>query len=188
MIKAALTVSSVEFWVLVALAAVVGAYLWHLEKKIRATKADRLTQTYRELTAETLASLSDEELLPAVVANLMAKQDEKQPDPYFALSQLSPSRAAVYRVWLVCRETENGGFAALFRPKTRLIAEAAAEDLITVGAVQCGEALAAAFEAVPMGGSPAEGAEETFVAACESEGPLSLCVAYIRENPEEFAD
>lgn len=180
--------SSVHFFVLVALAALVGAYLFYLERKSRPNKADALKKQYKTLTAEQLATLSDEALLPAVIANVMGKQNEKQPEPYYELPLLSPGRAAVYRVWLVCRETESGGFAALWRPKTRLLTEAAVSDLAELGAAQCAAALGAVLEAIPLGELPAAGAETAFSAACEAEQPLALCVTYIRENPAEFID
>lgn len=185
MIQAALTVGSAEFWVLVILAVIVGGYLWYLERKTHASKADTLLSTYQTLTQEQIAALSDEELLPAVIANVMAKQDKKRPDPYFDLPLLSPERASVYRAWLVCREAETGNFAKLFASKTRLLTEAATEDFALIGANECSEALKtalAAEEGVP------ETAEESFATARQAEQPLSLLVDYIRDNAEAFAD
>lgn len=184
MIRLALTVGSAEFWVLVALAIAVAGYLWYLERKTRMSKADVLQQTYQTLTTEQITSIPDTELLSAVIVNIMAKQDTKRPDPYFDLPLLSPERASVYRVWLVCREAEDGGFHKLFSAKTRLITETAIEDLAIIGAAECSEALKAAFTE----NADLAAAETAFAAACECERPLNLCVTYIRDNSAAFAD
>ena len=63
--------------VLVALALVIAVYLAFLGKKEKSDKTAALCKTYAVMTEELLASVPDEELVRAVVANLINKQDKK---------------------------------------------------------------------------------------------------------------
>jgi hypothetical protein len=62
--------------VLMALAVIVGAYLLWLERREKKAKAG-VCEQYATLTEETLTALPDEELVRAVVANVVKKQESK---------------------------------------------------------------------------------------------------------------
>ncbi len=188
MITAALQWSDIRLPVLIVLAMAVGGYLWYLERHTPKNNGDKLTEQYKVMTPVMLDETPDDTLVKAVVANVMAKQDEKNPQPYYELPLLSPGRAAVYGVWLTCRKTEKKGFASLFAPKELPLTEAAIAGFEGLGAVACADALKAALDAVKSGTDVSKIDDTPFTAAVESEQPLTLCVTYIRENAAEFVD
>lgn len=180
--------------VLLVLALLIAAYLWGSRLRSR-QGPDELEQKYKELDRQRLDALPDEELLKAVVSNLLAKLDKRKPDPYRDIPLLSRGRCAVYSIWLVCHEVESGGFRALYAGGAGGFAELAADGLELMGAPACADAVRRTFEApeTPEGGEAPAGPDlaalsETFKEAAAREQPLALCIAYIRDNPEEFVD
>ncbi|MBQ3259263.1 MAG: hypothetical protein IJA68_01945, partial [Clostridia bacterium] len=105
-------------------------------------------------------------------ANVMAKTDRRRPDVYHLIPLLSHGRVAVYSVWLICHELEISDMEALHRSPSGRFLEAAADGFSLIGAAAC---------------AAAEG-ETALREAIAAEQPLSLCVAYIRDNPNEFVD
>ena len=176
--------------VLIALALVIAAYLAYLGKKEKSDKAAALCKTYATMTEELLHSTSDEELVSAVVANLMNKQDKKKPDPIAQLPFLSRGRAAVYSVWLLCNELEKQEFDTFFRSSSARFAEPAADGLERIGAANSATALRAAIRTAEDNSETPlwEAVTTVFREAIAAERPLTLCIQYIRENTDEFVD
>ncbi len=180
-------------WVLIALAVAVGAYLWWLEKRDKKAHGGAV-ETYAVLTEETLAALPDEELTRAVAANVVAKQEREKTDLRVLLPFLSPGRRGVYGIWLVCNELAHRDLAAYFRSPYRRFSPWIAEGFAMVGATDC----AAAWEDACTRWEQQKNGEKGLAPwgeltarmrdALQSEQPLSLCVAYIRDNAAEFTD
>ena len=177
--------------ILVFMAALVGLYLWGNRHKDADSRAARLGRLYKTLDEDTLASIPDEDLVDAVVANLLEKQDRRRPDPYHTIPLLSRGRAAVYSVWLLCKELDEGSFEDLYASASSVFDELAADGMDLIGAPRCGTALREAKEQI----ADMEGTAETlaqlhadFLEAAEEEKPLDRCVEYIRANPREFID
>lgn len=176
--------------VLVALALVIAVYLAFLGKKEKSDKTAALCKTYAVMTEELLASVPDEELVRAVVANLINKQDKKRPDPASQLPLLSRGRSAVYSVWLLCNELEKQEFDAFFRSSSARFAEPAADGLERIGATNSATALRAAMRTAEDDAQTPlwEAVTTVFREAVAAEQPLTQCVQYIRDNPDEFVD
>lgn len=176
-------------WVMVALAAVIGIYLFWLERREKGGKASDLLKQYATVTEETLAAVPDDQLVRAVVANLLNKQDEKHPDLSVTLPLLSYGRCGVYSVWLLCNELEKRDLAAYFRSPYRRFAGYAAEGFEMIGATACAAGMAAACEAYEKKETARfKDLTAQLRQAVQQEQPLSLCVTYIRDNPAEFVD
>ncbi|MBQ6829996.1 MAG: hypothetical protein IJO59_02595 [Clostridia bacterium] len=180
-------------WVMVALAVIVGAYLWWLERRDKKAKLGACEQ-YATLTEETLAALPDGEVVRAVAANVVKKQETEKSDLAAVLPFLSPGRRGVYGIWLVCNELDTRGLDAYFRSPYRRFAPVIAEGFAMVGAAACvaawGEACAR-YEAQKNGEKGLPSWDEYTARmrdAVKDEQPLSLCVAYIRDNAAEFVD
>lgn len=179
--------------VLMALAVIVGAYLLWLERREKKAKAG-VCEQYATLTEETLTALPDEELVRAVVANVVKKQESKQADLSVVLPFLSPGRRGVYGVWLACNELKSRDLAAYFRSPYRRFAPVIAEGFTMAGAAACAAAwdeACARYEAQKNGEkglAPWDEYTARLRSALESEQPLSLCVTYIRDNVAEFVD
>ncbi len=158
--------------VLILLAVIIGIYLHRLEKKEKSDPLAALCKQYRTLSAETLGAIPDSELVRAVIANILAKTDRRHSDVYHLIPVLSHGKVAVYSVWLICHELEVGDMEALLRSPSGRFLEPASDGFSLIGAAAC----AAAED------------ETALREAIAAEQPLTLCVAYIRDNPEEFID
>ena len=128
-----------------------------------ATRAEQLQKQYAVMTPALLAETADDAVVNAVIANLMGKLREENPDPLITMPQQSVGRSAVYFCWLLCKEAEKNGVAALLQKPTA-------------------EAFAAYRE------TPTDETAAALENALQTEQPLTLCVAYIRSLPDEFTD
>ena len=172
----------------VVLFVLLGVVLWMMNRlhEKKAARADLLEQKYAVMTKTLLCAIPDAELLEAVIANLHAKQDPKQPDPYCTLPLLSHERALVYSVWLVSKELETGTMGALLGGPSAPFCEYAVEGLTQMGAVTAAKALSDAMEATTPEAVANCGVDYQNAVAWEL--PLSRCVTYIRENAAAFLD
>lgn len=92
-------------WIVLMIAAL-ALLFWFGQKILRpdTSKAAKLMSTYARLTKETLEALPDEELVTAVVSNLLAKAENERKDPYIVIPKLSAERCAVYSIWLFTKQ------------------------------------------------------------------------------------
>ena len=172
--------------VLVFMALLVGLYLWGRSRREKNTRADELQNTYREMTADKLAAVPDDQLVDAVIANLMAKLDPHHPDPYRTIPMLSHGRCVVYSVWLLCRELDNAGFEELLESPSSAFCALGADGFDTLGAVRCAEAVRAALRIEEEEELAERHAD--FLEAMQDEQPLARCVDFIRDNAPDFLD
>lgn len=147
-----------------------------------ATRAEQLQKQYAVMTPALLAETADDAVVNAVIANLMGKLREENPDPLITMPQQSVGRSAVYFCWLLCKEAEKNGVAALLQKPTVRFADIGAESFKIVGAVATADAFAAYRE------TPTDETAAALENALQTEQPLTLCVAYIRSLPDEFTD
>ncbi|MBQ8683418.1 MAG: hypothetical protein IJ518_02735 [Clostridia bacterium] len=172
-----------ELIVLVVLAVIVLALLVFTRKKNEGGRAAQLMKKYAALPPEQLATVPEEELVEAVVSHVLAcAADSRRPDPVKVLAGKPQGFTVVYAVWAVCKEMAAGDYRGLLHTATRELTEQAGAGFTAIGATQT----AAAWQTLcETEGDTAE-AEKAFHLAVESECPLTLCVAYIRDNPEQF--
>lgn len=179
--------------ILVFMALLLALYLFGTRHSRGKSKADDLEERYRELDAPRLAAVPDDQVVNAVIANLMAKLDKRRPDAYRTIPALSHGRCVVYSVWLICHELDEAGFEELLASPSGEFIELAADGFEAVGAERCAAALHGALAAVEDG-MPREGAEDLaelhadFLEGVAAEDPLGLCVTYIRDNAADFLD
>lgn len=165
---------------LVFVACIVGVLLMRQTKPRKKTRAEELQEQYKVLTEEMLASIPDEQLVTAVVANLMGKLPRRRPDPLVTFPKLGRGRCTVYFVWLMMKEIEHNGVAALKSKGALRFNEMGLEGLKTVEADETANAVEAFLET--------DGHPDAVLDAIEKEQPLSRLAEYIRLNPAEFAD
>ena len=149
-------------------------------------RSEQLQKKYADMTREKLDAIPDSELIEAVVANIMAKQDPKNPQPFYMLPMLSRGRAAVYSIWLVNCELQGNGFDMLLHGPSAPFCEPARDGFILLGAEKCAQVLADAAEKTEEHDLAV--CHDRYLDAAEEETPLDRCVAYIRDNPNEFID
>ena len=169
---------------LLALAAVVCYILLRRMGKDKKdeSRAAKLMKKYATLTEENLASTPDEELVEAVVANVLSHAAEsRRPDPSMELTVMPQPFTVVYSIWTVCKELARGDYKALTHTATREMVQPAIDGLPVVGASATAAALTALRDAYEKKADTAE-AEKTFHLAVEQECPLTLCATYIRDH------
>ncbi len=170
----------------VLLVGIVALYIWGNHYKVRDSRAEMLQRKYAVLDREKLAAIPDEELIEAVVANIMAKTDKKRPDPYRTVTQQSHGRNAVYCVWLISKELDAGSFEELREGPSAAFLELAGDGFEAVGSPGCAAAVRGALTAETEEARAELHAD--FLEQAEVEQPLQKCVEYIRDNPTEFVD
>ena len=150
------------------------------------SRSAQLMKKYKTLTPDLLAGTADDELVEAVVACVLAEASEsRRPDPAYTLSKWPQPFTVVYSVWAVCKEMAHGDYAALMRTATREMVEHACDGLPVLGAPATAEALKT-LVALHKDKEDTTEAEHAFHTAVESECPLTLCVAYIRDHVAEL--
>ena len=181
-----LEVGSPEYIVLLVVFLVLVGVMYRLGKKRveEPSRAEDLKKTYARLTRDMLDELNDENLVEAVVANLMAKTDEKNADPYYVVMALSRGRRAVYSVWLTTKELTTGTLQRYRETPSARFAEAAVDGYTLFGAIACATVLEKAMAAEDS----QEIMADSFRDAVTQEHPLALAADYIRHNPDAFTD
>ena len=175
--------TTTELIILVVLAVIVLILLKFTRSRKDEGRAARLMKKYADLTPEMLATVPEEEAVEAVVSHVLAcAAATRRPDPVKVLAGKPQGFTVVYSVWAVCKEMAAGSYALLQKSATRELAESATAGFTAIGAADTAAAWKALLETE---GDTAE-AEKAFHRAVEAECPLTLCVTYIRDNPEQF--
>ncbi len=146
------------------------------------SRATKLMKKYATLTEENLSATPDEELVEAVVANVLSHAAEnRRPDPAAELAVMPQPFTVVYSIWAVCKELSRGDYKALTRTATKEMVDHAIDGLPVIGAPATAAALAALRDAYAAKEDTADG-EKAFHVAVEQECPLTLCATYIRDH------
>lgn len=146
------------------------------------SRAAKLMKTYRHLTPEQLSDVPDEELITAVVSNLLAKAEDERRDPYALIPTLSRERCGVYSIWLVQKELESGDAANLRQSEQFGFSELAADALDWL---ECQEA-AAALRCYLQTAEPTQ--IERLKTAMATAQVSAHLITLIRNDPKAFCD
>jgi hypothetical protein len=101
---------------------------------------------YKKLTSQTIDTIEERKLEQAVVGNIVAKMLSDLSDEYDIVMKLSKSQQAIYVIWLVESEVNNGGFNQFFYNSSREFAEYMVEAFTTIGAVKFSNLVQQAYE------------------------------------------
>ena len=146
---------------------------------------------HEKLTSDILAQTPDEELVLTVFDTLAVQAPEGMGEEAY-LQTLSPARRAVYALYILAGEVDNGGFnqyyyntgaeAAAYLPEAcELVGAPKYADLVRQDGSL--EGFCASYE-----NNPLEAYDDEFY-LLENCQPLDgLLVRFIRENPEAFTD
>ena len=97
------------------------------------SNAAKLMNTYRVMTRELLDNTPDDQLIKAVVANLLAKAEQAKGNAYAVIPTLAQERCAVYSVWLFQNELKGDDPAVLRQSGQFGFSELAADGLDLLG-------------------------------------------------------
>ncbi|MDD2361938.1 MAG: hypothetical protein PHH84_03120 [Oscillospiraceae bacterium] len=180
------TENGLRLVILIIAALALGLYLKLSSRNKVKSRADKLQDMYRVMDSQKLMETPDSELIDAVISNIMAGLDPRNPDAYRKVPLLSRGRCAVYSVWLTCYELRDNSISDYLNSPSGRFAELAADGFELIGAERCSSLLKSAYtsdEPIEI-----EAAGSQLAEAVEQENPLELCRQYIRANPEEFTD
>ena len=170
-------------WLLIFVAAIALALL--LQRVLfpkDGSNAAKLMRTYRVMTRELLDSTPDDQLVKAVVGNLLAKAEDAKADAYAVIPALSQERCAVYSIWLFMNELQGGDPTALRRSGQFGFSELAADGLDLLGFSSVAADLRDYLQT-------ADEARVNAMAAALKEHDLNTAlVEFIRDNAEAFCD
>ena len=146
------------------------------------SNAAKLMNTYRFMTKELLDGTPDDELIKAVVANLLAKAEDARRDAYAVIPTLAQERCAVYSVWLFQNELASEDASVLRQSGHFGFSELAADGLDLLNFPE----LAATLRDYLQTADDALAASMTAtVKATDLDGAL---VAFIRDHADAFCD
>lgn len=163
---------------------------------------------YKTLTIAIIDNTKDEDLLQVVFDNLCAKMTKDMSDEYDTVLSFNKSRQAIYIIWGLVAEVENGGFNQYYFNSTRRFAPYNTDALKLVGAYQFEkladranhifveqhaqitknqdgtlEGFSKSYE-----NNPLNELDNEFYALQEKENLEKLEIQYIRKNKTDFAD
>ncbi len=180
-----MNMTTTELIILLVVAALLLLAMQFGKRQGKDTRATRLMKQYAVMTRENLDSAPDGELVDGAVSRILAKAAQQhRPDPIAVLANLPHGNTVVYTVWVVCKEMAASGYAVMMKTAIKSLADTAEGCFTEIGAPQCATAFAALHEAE----EPTAALEEALRLAMQTECPLSLCEAYIRDNAEDFLD
>lgn len=84
------------------------------EQLTNSVEAFKNRPIYKELTEQIIDTTSDENLLQVVFDNLSQKQPADYEEEYETVMSWNKSRQAIYMIWLLEAEVNNGGYNQLY--------------------------------------------------------------------------
>lgn len=102
----------------------------------RSVEAFQSRPIYKELSEEIIDAIPDEELLQAVFDNLSEQLSDDFEDEYGIVMSWNKSRQAIYTIWLLESEVNNGGYNQFYSNSSGQFYKLLPEALRLVGARQ----------------------------------------------------
>ena len=146
------------------------------------SNAGRLMEKYKQMTPTLLEETPDEELVKAVVANLLAKAEGAHKDAYAVIPTLSQKRCAVYSVWLFAREIQSNNAPFLRRDEQFGFSELAADGLDLLGFSEVAADLRDYLQ------TEDDARVAPMKALADSRELSDAMIALIRNDPDDFCD
>lgn len=163
---------------------------------------------HRVLTTSIIDSTADEELLQAVFDNLSANMGEDYTKEYETLMSWNDPRRAIYMIWLLEAEVNNGGHNQFYYNSSGQFYEHLPKALRLVGAERHAELMERANKTYEQeykkitehldgtiegfsksyDDNPLNPLDKEFYALESEENLWKIQTAFIRENKEDFVD
>lgn len=163
---------------------------------------------YKVLTSEIIDSVEDNNLVQTVMDNIWEKMDSEMSNELEVFKSLTKEQQAIYVIWLVEAEVNNGGFNQFYYNSSGQFAARMEESFVEIGAIGFAEIAKRAnvihkenYEEITgeMDGSiesfsesyednPLNELDTEFYNQYETEKLSELMVKYIRDNNEKFID
>ena len=146
------------------------------------SNAAELMATYRVMTRELFDNTPNDQLIKAVVANMLAKADASGRDAYAVIPALSQEHCTVYSVWLFQNELKRNDPTVLHQSERFGFSELAADGLDLLGLPELAADLRSYLQT----------ADETLAVSLKhalTAVPLDeTMIAFIRDHADIFCD
>lgn len=96
---------------------------------------------YKELTKEIIDNTPDEKLLQTIFDNIETVFDDGEIYTVERIKNLSPGKKAIFSIWILEAEVNNGGFNQFYYNSSGNFSELAFEGLILIGATSTADIL-----------------------------------------------
>lgn len=171
-------------------------------------KAFQNRPIYKELTSEIFDSINDDDLIQSIMDNIWEKMNKKMSNEYKVIKSLSKERQAIYVVWLVEAEVNNGGFNQFYFNSSGQFADQMEESFVLIQAPGFAEiankankiykdnykeitgdydgsieSFSESYEDNPLNDLDTE-----FYNQYETENLVELMTKFIRDNKKQFLD
>ncbi len=163
---------------------------------------------HKELTIDIIDSTKDDDLIQTVFDNLAEKIGDNYEKEYKIITGLSKERQAIYTIWLVDAEVNNGGFNQFYFNSSGQFAELATGGFKLIGAVKFAELMQKANTIFIKGNkkitekqdgslegfsesyedNPLNELDSEFYDLYQNEDLNKLQVNFIRNNKDKFID
>lgn len=163
---------------------------------------------YEKMTVQIIDSTSDDKLLQTIFDNLCEKLPKDYTEEYTAVASFPKSKQAIYIIWLLEAEVNNGGFNQFYSNSSGQFAKLAPDALKMIGApkflnlVERANAIyqreydkITKFQDGSIEGfsksyddNPLNSLDSEFYELCNEEDLQKLQVDFIRKNKQEFVD
>lgn len=150
--------------------------------------ANRDVQT--SLSTSRIDEASDDNLLQLVKDNLLSKMKKDLSNESAVFRDFSSGRQAIYTIWQIEAEVNNGGFHQLFTSTAGNFIENAETAFKAIQASQFAGFIREVKEEYSKGSSSTDwkSFDNKFLSLYDQEDLQKLKIAYIRANKHEFAD
>lgn len=142
------------------------------------------------LSTNQIDEVSDDQVLQLVKDNLLSKMKKNLSDESAVFSRFSSGRQAIYTIWQIEAEVNNGGFHQLFTSTAGKFIEGAETAFKAVKASQFADLVREVNEEYRKGSANTDwkSFDNRFISLYDQEDLQKLKIAYIRANKHEFAD
>ncbi|MFT7012049.1 MAG: hypothetical protein ACJAX0_001179 [Flavobacteriales bacterium] len=161
---------------------------------------------YKTLTDEIIDSTEDDKLLQTIFDNIETNFDEGEQYTLDKISKLTKGQQAIFSIWMLQAEVNNGGFNQFYYNSSGQYSEMARSGLKIIGTIKFAELVEKAnntyseikdeLDSKDDGtierfsesyeDNPLNDFDDKFYELEESENLDSLQIVFIRENKEEF--
>ena len=164
--------------------------------------------TYKTLTKEILDTIPNNKLNQTVFDNIVLKMNKDLSNDYEVIMKLSKGRQAIYSIWVIDEEVNNGGFNQLYFNGYEKLAKLAETGFLIIGAKKFADLTKKAnqlFQRIKPDldkykdgtlesfsesykNNPLDKYDDEYYKLNESDSLNYMIVKYIRNNPIEFID
>jgi hypothetical protein len=163
----------------------------NMDEVITSEMSDYKNRTiHPNLTTEVIDATPDQELVQVIKDNLLSKMKKSMNNEDQVFSTLSAPRQAIYTIWQVEAEVNNGGFKQFFSSPANKFAAHAQKAFESIKAPHFAKLVADVVEKEKNGQITDQYTpfNDAFFALYDKEDLQKLKIAYIRHNKNEFID